>query len=59
MLWVFWHLLQGTPKPDFVTFTEKSEYAFRKMGIQHPVHRLGPNSASTIKIGAKFRIQQL
>ena len=24
---------------DFITFIAKSEYAFRKMGIQHPLHR--------------------
>ena len=60
MLCVFWHLLQGTPNPDFVTLSiEKSEYALTNLGIQHPLHRLGQNSASTKKIWAKFSIQQL
>ena len=47
--------------PDFVTLTliEKSEYALTNLGIQHPLHRLGQNSASTKKIWAKFSIQQL
>ena len=45
---------QGAPKPDFLTFIEKSEYSFRKMGIQHPLQRKVQNSASTIQIGGQI-----
>ena len=51
MLWVFWHLLQGTPNPDFVTLIEKSEYALTNLGIQHPLHRLGQIQHQLIRYG--------